>query len=192
MVRRVSKIERRRRLLGWLKYLPALAIFFSAIFMEALLSKQMRQQDYEEGRLNTRMRELEQELETVMADASAFQNVDMLEERSILLGMVDSGPEQVVRIVVDGIEIPEPVMHEEVLAQVEPVQTPDLQEVLGQNIANASIAATQAPQVQYQLPEPELLEPVQATQPQPSHWIEADATPTVNLDEEANALLESL
>jgi len=120
-VRRISRQEQRRRLLGSLKYVPALAVVFGALLVEAHISNQLRTHDYEQNDLNRAISALEAELVEIQVRAAQFQNVDMLNEQAMVLGMVDARPEQFVHITAPGYE---PVLPEnrsgEVLARVRP------------------------------------------------------------------------
>lgn len=147
MVRRVSKLEQKRRLRGWWKYAPALGLFFAAVALDAYLSKEMRVIDYEQGRLKSVERQLRSELKTLNVEAAAYQNVGMLEEQSIVLGMVDAKPQQIIPVHFEGIEHLQPVIKEELLAQVEEVPAPDLRAFLPDStstVAAATLATTRS------------------------------------------------
>jgi len=142
MVRRISRQEQRRRLLSWAKYAPAMVVFFGALWMEAYVANQLRQHDYLQNELSRDRSALEDQLIEIQVQAARFQNVDLLADQAMVLGMVEARPNQIEHITAPGYEPVSPESRSgEILARVRSWDTPQAREALRSPLMETADAA---------------------------------------------------
>ena len=93
-MRRISRIERRSLLTGWIKWALLPAIPFSVFFFDAWLNVQVRNKDYELSQLNAVRRELNLELDSVHSKEARISGVEHLSEMAGILQLASPGPQQ--------------------------------------------------------------------------------------------------
>ena len=93
-MRRISRIERRSLLTGWIKWALLPAIPFSIFFFDAWLNVQVRYKDYELSQLNAARRELNVELDNVRASEARISGVEHLTEMAERLQLASPGSQQ--------------------------------------------------------------------------------------------------
>ncbi len=77
-MRRISRIERRRLLTGWIKWALLPALPFCVLFFDAWLNIQVRYKDYELNQLNVERRQLNEELDMARTREASLSGVDHL------------------------------------------------------------------------------------------------------------------
>lgn len=93
-MRRLSRIERRSLLTGWIKWALLPAIPFCVLFFDAWLNVQVRYKDYELSQLNEQRRKLDTELDMVRAQEASLIGVEQLTEKATQLEMASPNPQQ--------------------------------------------------------------------------------------------------
>lgn len=93
-MRRISRIERRSLVTGWIKWALLPAIPFSVFFFDAWLNIQVRHKDYELSQLNEVRRQLNEELDTVHAKEARLSGVEHLTEMASQLDLLPPSPQQ--------------------------------------------------------------------------------------------------
>ncbi|HDP34562.1 MAG TPA: hypothetical protein ENN29_05575 [Candidatus Hydrogenedentes bacterium] len=91
---RISRIERRSLLTGWIKWALLPMIPFSILFFDAWLNIQVRYKDYELGRLNAVRRELNEELDVVRAKEASLSGVEHLTVMAEQMELASPKPQQ--------------------------------------------------------------------------------------------------
>lgn len=119
-MRRISRIERRSLLTGWIKWALLPAIPFSVFFFDAWLNVQVRYKDYELSQLNAVRRELNVELDSVRSKEARISGVEHLSEKAAELQLASPGPQQFKTVSYQEMFRQIPVMN---LAQVEAPST---------------------------------------------------------------------
>jgi len=93
-MRRISRIERRSLLTGWIKWALLPAIPFCVFFFDAWLNVQVRSKDYEQSQLYEVRRRLNTELDMVRAKEAGLSGVEHLTEMAAQLELSPPSPQQ--------------------------------------------------------------------------------------------------
>lgn len=93
-MRRLSRIERRSLLTGWIKWALLPAIPFCVFFFDAWLNVQVRNKDYELSQLNEVRRKLNTELDMMRAKEASLSGVEHLTEMAAQLELSSPSPQQ--------------------------------------------------------------------------------------------------
>jgi hypothetical protein len=93
-MRRLSRIERRSLLSGWIKWALLPMIPFCVFFFDAWLNVQIRNKDYELSQLNEVRRKLDAALDDVHAQEARLSGVEHLTEMAAQLELSPPGPQQ--------------------------------------------------------------------------------------------------
>lgn len=93
-MRRLSRIERRSLLSGWIKWALLPMIPFCVFFCDAWLNVQIRNKDYELSQLNDVRRKLEAALDEAHAQEARLSGVEHLTEMALELELSPPAPQQ--------------------------------------------------------------------------------------------------
>ncbi len=93
-MRRLSRIERRSLLSGWIKWALLPMIPFCVFFFDAWLNVQIRNKDYELSQLNEVRRKLDAALDEAHAQEARLSGVEHLTEMATQLELAPPAPQQ--------------------------------------------------------------------------------------------------
>ncbi len=93
-MRRISRLERRNILNGWIKWSLLPALLFSVLFFDAWLNVRIRHKDYTLSQLNAERRELHQQLHEAGAEAARLNGVEHLAVMAQEFGLASPSTQQ--------------------------------------------------------------------------------------------------
>lgn len=104
MAPRTRRQRQQEALWAWVKWVPVIAIPFSALFVDVWLHAGVLEHDFELGRLDQRRETVEKELERLRVREAALRKLTRLEDQAPLMGMIPPAPTQVatLRLAADG------------------------------------------------------------------------------------------